>query len=216
MRRCARWTREETAILTREWGDCRKRALREKLPSRTWVAICLQARRLGLPPRDQGRVACARLAWRFGCHLKKLLEVCALAGVRVTKVESEARKPGARHRWLRVDPIAAEHAWRAWCDLESMHAAAIVRGVVPCTFWRWARDAGLTVPGRPGRARVFPSALLDRVAATRGRVTLGPFDLEAYLRAEVARRIAASEREAIRAAQRAGVIQPSPEVRRAS
>ena len=216
MRRCARWTREETAILTREWGDCRKRALREKLPGRTWVAICLQARRLGLPPRDQGRVACARLAWRFGCHLKQLLEVCALAGVRVTKVESEARKPGARHRWLRVDPIAAEHAWRAWCDLESMHAAARVRGVVPCTFWRWARDAGLTVPGRPGRARVFPSELLDRVAATRGRVTLGPFDLESYLRAEVARRIAASEREAIRAAQRAGVIQPSTEVRRAS
>lgn len=218
MRRCARWTPEETATLVREWGDCRKRTLTARLPGRTWTAICQRAYAMGLPSRDQGRVALRVLVARFGCHHAQLRTVLEAAGVPVRRVQSPAagRRGPVRFPWELTDPELAEHAWRAWLDLESLHGAARVRGVPWSSLRTWALRSGAVQAGRQGRSILLPSATLDRIVETRGRVALESFDLAAYLRAEVSRRVTASEREAIRAAQRAGVIQPSPEVRRAS
>lgn len=220
MSRKVPWTSEEIAVLTREWGDCRRRTLMGKLRGRTWGAICQRAYTLGLPPRDQGRVRLGALTRRFGCRHAQLRAVLEAAGVPVRRVESPSagRYGPVRYPWESVDPELAEYAWRAWLDLESLHGASRVREVPISTLRTWALRSGVSTVQGHGRATRLPSEVIDRIVATRGREPMPRFDLAAYLRGEVERRTLAAEREAVRAllASRVERCDDSAEVRRAS
>lgn len=211
------WTLAEDNILRTEWGDTAKRTLREKLPGRTWNAIGIRAKRLGLPSQSQGATFIVAMSKRFGCGPAMLLKVLDLAGVQVRKIEgvnSELRDRGKfvgtgasrkarmaklpprtrkRGTWRRTDEEQAEMAWRAWCDLEVVNAAALRRGLIGETLYRWLYKSGALVKTGSRAHKVLPSALIDFAVRTRGRVPMERFDVGAYLRAEVARRYAEAE-----------------------
>ena len=144
LRRKARWTAAELDVLRREWGDCGERALRRKLPGRTWDGIVQQAAKLNLGCPSQGRVSMEAAADHIGLHHTTLRRILGLAGVVVLRhvrgSTLNARNRG-RYCWQRIDldrAVEAVEAYDRGRAVTHSCAAAAEHCGVDHTTMRWA------------------------------------------------------------------------------
>jgi len=162
----------------RRWSDSSIQTLRnlwglETLPQiaktleRTPLAVCLKASELGLKLGcPDGWAYITNEAKRTGFEIPTLKNVMEQAGMRVFQSYS-MRKPGAKYRWCIVQPSDVDYAVTWWCTTETLHGAAVARGVAPDTLKRWLVAAGLTPPKKKRDIWRIPSKDIDEVIEKR-------------------------------------------------
>lgn len=197
------WTREEDAVLRREWGEVGQRVLKKKLRGRSWRAIYRRARNLGLPQGlPQGSVALSSAAEILGLSSPDAVEALARRhGVPIRPHPHPHAPEGTRrHPWrcVDLDDITAAMA-RETTDTEVVGAAARRRGLYEATLRRWLVDAGeIRGDGNGGRWHRLPSAVIDAVIAAKHPSGYGR-------RVDVARELGTSETTLRKVLRRAGV-----------
>jgi hypothetical protein len=122
----ARWTPAECAILLREWADVGEKALRQRLPGRTWCGIAQKARKMGLGDPAQGRESFDAVLARTGLCSRRLRRILREAGVLIAlrPRASAPRCAKQSHRWLAVNTDVAVEAVEAWLARGGMTVAA--------------------------------------------------------------------------------------------
>lgn len=185
-----RWTAREDRTLLVEWGDVQPRTLFDKLPGRTWSAICRRAEETGLGPPQQDLEPLTRVAERLGYCAQTLRAILRRRGVEIEHYAAGDRAlRGRRARLYRVDPIAAEDAVRAELaeraadTRETVRAAADRHGLTLEQMETRLARLGLLPRSGIGRARWIEAADADRAAALEIRVGAAPGGLAAACRA---------------------------------
>lgn len=160
------WTREEDALLIREWGEVSTRILRERL-GRTAVAILSRSRALGLPAPSH-------------CSGDSLTDAARRLGVDTTTALRFARDCGVRcDRLARVSIRETVKVMRRGCDLsqleilyrERLRRCVSIRGwcqshpaagATTTTVGRRLAAAGIRTRGQRRRT-ILPEELLNEV-----------------------------------------------------
>lgn len=159
-----RWTREEEALLRREWGELGGRELCARL-GRSAKAIVAHALLLGLPAQGSGTTPVYAMARRLGCAPQTLCVFAAECGLRLERRARVARQPSRQpHRVCDADQIEVLYTQRTTRAV-TLAAWDRARGVGGGSASRTLRDAGIpTAPKRAMTVRV-PDTLLDELAA---------------------------------------------------
>lgn len=173
------WTKEEDAILMREWGEVGVRVMRGKLPGRSWGAIRARAvGKLKLPlGAPQGYVCIKRAAEILGYGGEpSVLRLAERQGVAVRNYPFPCDEGPriSRRKCVSVDEITEALA-REIKGTEHVAGAAAARDLCPASLWRWLKAAGALpekVPGRKQRGAMhIPTEVIDRVVRERSRPT---------------------------------------------
>lgn len=171
-----RWTPEESARLTDLWGVVDSAEVCLSI-GRSWDAILKQSEVLGLPSGlPSGMVTMLEAEKILGHNRASLANIAQRNGVEV-RPHPCPRTRGSRHggvRWRCVNLDALRTAVeREDRETETVHAAALQRGIPDETLRRWLREAGLIPPCDGDKAyRRVASADVDRVVAARQTLEL--------------------------------------------
>lgn len=171
-----RWTPEENARLTDLWGVIDPDELCVSL-RRAWDAIAQHAvRELKLPRGlPKGMVSIADAARALGYDPTATLDLAARNNVPVRYHPCPGRLKGHRNgkpgpgclRCVSLDELR-EAADRETRETETVHAAAVRRGMQDVVLRRWLRAAGLMPPKQTPRRTVRVLTVeIDRVVAAR-------------------------------------------------
>ena len=172
---CARWTPREDRILLRGWRQLPPRALRAKLPGRSWCSIRHRAGKvLGLKGgAPQGYVSLQRAAVLLGysdAGFVRRLAARHNVAIRLHPCPNEVRAKTCQRRCVEWDAIR-DALTREMTSTESVAGAARARGISSVSLWRWLHDEGALPPlpkgaKHRGTAHVETS-VIDRVVAAR-------------------------------------------------
>lgn len=163
------WTREDDALLAREWGDISGDLLGEKL-GRSEIACIRRAHELGLPRASEsaGRESIAAIGRRLGLSGWAVCVLLREGGWTVHPLAPATQSTRRRRPKRGADPSVAE----VLCTLRTTRACSLrqwdmERGAEG-TAVRLLAAAGLPRP--PGRGHMLrvPTALLDELAAGHG------------------------------------------------
>lgn len=167
----AKWTKEEIALLVREWHDVGCRTMRRKFPHRTWRAISRKAYDLGLPMGiPQGHVSLAEACRILGVSDHFLLTMYSKHSTTGAKpvYPGTSGSPGRVMKTQRryVDLDEARAVMERYFALESVNGAARRHGIPSVTLLRWVRLAGLCEgETKRGVAIRLPSNVYDDLVA---------------------------------------------------
>lgn len=150
------WSIEEDAILRREWQELGMRSMRAKLRGRTWLAICLRAKRLGLPTgTPQGCCTIREAARRAGYSPEGLTALLRRQGVQVKMRPGwTATTVSRKHFCVVWDDVVAAIAAEQRADAVTVGEAAERIGRSHEQTRRLLRAAGIPLPGRGRKARL--------------------------------------------------------------
>lgn len=206
MRAQRRWTKQEDRTLLIEWGDVQPWTLFDKLPGRTWSAICRRAEELGLGAPQQDMEPLAHVAKRLGFCAQTLRVILKRRGVEIEHYAAgDHALRGRRARLYRVDPIAAEDAVRAELaeraadPRETIQQAAARHGMSVSEMETRLSRIGALPTAPKGVPRLVMPADADRAAAVVIRLGVEPGGL-----AEACRRAGVSYRSALKIVARNG------------
>lgn len=166
-----RWTPEDSERLSDLWGMVDSTEVCLAL-GRSWDAILKQSEVLGLPSGlPSGMVTMLEAEKILGHNRASLANIAHRNGVEI-RPHPCPRTRGSRHggvRWRCVNLDALRAAVeREDRETETVHAAALQRGIPDDTLRRWLREAGLIPPCDGDKAyRRVASADVDRVVAAR-------------------------------------------------
>lgn len=163
-RHAKHWTREEDALLRREWGELGGRELVARL-HRSANAIVRRACNLGLPPSGAGRASVKALGRRLGCTAFAVDSFARECGMRLDALHPVSRlSRGSGRRGGDADQIEVLYALRV-SRVVTLRAWDVSRGRSGGAASGLLRAAGL--PGARGRRLLLrvPEALLDELAA---------------------------------------------------
>lgn len=171
------WSREEVALLVREWGAAARTlrtALRAIGPGRSWCAIVQKAVELKLPfGTPQGCVTLRAAAIRTGYAVRTLQRILDAHGVTVHLHPTPVNRRKTPHGWTSVEWDQVEAAVKAYLATETIAAAAKTRGLSASTLRTWLLEAGVHQLGARGVPVRIATATIDRVVRERGYVEGG-------------------------------------------
>jgi phage antirepressor YoqD-like protein len=165
--RSGRWSAQEKSTLIEMWHEYTERAIRHALRGRTWRAIRVKARELGLSSGvPQGYVSLCDAAERIGYDIKTLRKILDQSGVRIHRRYTDTR-PGKGQRYYRhyVEIDDAIDAVAKHSEIETVRAAAIARGIHRNKLQSWLIAEGAIEKRQGNRPHRIPSEIIDRVVA---------------------------------------------------
>lgn len=172
-----KWSAHEETTLKFEWHLATRAELVRRLPGRSWCAIWLHARAIGLPSGPpEGCYTIKETVRRLGIDRRTLLAALAAAGVPVRRcynsaeVKTTRASDGPSTRYY-VEWEDARRVGEAWLATETVAGAARQRGIEPCALRRWlAAEGAITIGRVRGKPRRVDSSVIDRVVAARAAV----------------------------------------------
>lgn len=154
------WTEEEDDGLRQRWSDCSASTILRYLPGRSWNAVLLRAKNLGLEGRWQGfmslRVA-ANVAGYSVEGLQTILDVMHVPLQHKSAVTRSGKRSGV-HKMVEYDEVV--EAIENYNKLETPRQAGERWGVPGSQVAKWVLQAGLRAP-KSGVVIRFPPETLD-------------------------------------------------------
>jgi hypothetical protein len=156
------WTEAEDVALEKLWADTSTRAIMKAIPGRTWKAICMHAKDIGLEGRWQGYVTVAEAAKRMGYHHAAMTRLVEMSNIGVFTRVSRSDGSKFKHRMVEWDSIlefVTNHL-----KLETPAQTSARTGIPTFTLNKWIAAAGLS-PGRRGVQARMPREQMDALIA---------------------------------------------------
>lgn len=167
-----RWSATEDRILREGWEELSMRTLMAKLRGRSRLAIYQRVTALGLRHGiPQGYESFAAACRRTGYSREALEKILERGGVRRHRLNAQ-RDAGLDYQTF-VEPDEVDAAIAAFMQTETVHAAAVARGLCDKTLRDWLVRAGVIGARVPRAAVRLPTEAIDRVIEEK-RATYRP------------------------------------------